>query len=90
MRAYEKSTEQENHIAGPCYIVDEEGTVVAEGICCLEHAKVMAAGQELREALEAILEWADPFALPNCERNEQGVKRARAILDQLNCVGKRS
>jgi hypothetical protein len=34
----------------------------------------------LVDALESILEWADPFALPNCNRNERDVEKAIAAL----------
>lgn len=42
------------NISGPCFITDEEGTVRAEGICCMEHANVMAAGTAMLAALKAI------------------------------------
>lgn len=43
-------------------------------------ARVTAQRDELLAALRAVLEWTDPFALPNCERNEADVDRARAAI----------
>jgi len=44
------------------------------------HARLIAAAPDLLEALEAILSWADPYALPNCKGAVKDVERAKAAL----------
>lgn len=41
--AREITADSSPNIEGPCYVTDEEDTVRAEGICCLDHARVIAA-----------------------------------------------
>lgn len=44
-----------DEITGPYYIVDEEDTVRAEGVCCREHALEMAAGHDAIVACQLAL-----------------------------------
>lgn len=41
---------------------------------------VMTAAPELLAALQRLLEWVDPYAVPGCDENEEDVEAARAAI----------
>ncbi len=45
-----------------------------------ERAALVAAAEDMRAALAAILEWVDPYALPDCESKEADVACAHMAL----------
>lgn len=49
----------QTHISGPYHLEDEEGTVRAEGICCEEHAHLIAAAPDGYVLARLILETND-------------------------------
>lgn len=64
------------------YVTDDEARgnqVIASGLS-ESHARELANVPNLCEVLGAILDWADPYALPNCDRNARAVERAHAVL----------
>lgn len=69
------------------FVTQYAGCTEEVGLASLEDQNraiaLFLAAPEMLEALRAILEWADPFALPDCDRNERDVENARAILQRL-------
>lgn len=44
------------------------------------NAQLIAASPELLAALQRLLEWVDPYAVPGCDENEEDMARARAAI----------
>ena len=51
--ARRKTDKTNPEVVGPCFVVDEEDTVRAEGICCLRHARVIASALNADAAKKA-------------------------------------
>ena len=59
--------------SSPAFTVDEREMVRA-------NALLISAAPDLMAALEAILEWADPYALPDSDRNARDVEAGVAAI----------